>query len=173
MDLHKAIELIRFEPSPKIAQAWADLGCGRGLFTKALATLLPAGSRVHAIDLDEKSMREIPTGYNNVEIIKTVGDFSSSLLLREMDGFLMANSLHYVADKENFLNSRFECLTLGGYFLLVEYDLKKPNQWVPFPITINEATMLLSQMGFRSTRFLNQRPSVYGNQRIYAMLAIK
>jgi ubiquinone/menaquinone biosynthesis C-methylase UbiE len=30
---------------------WADLGCGSGTFTLALATLLPPGSTIEAIDL--------------------------------------------------------------------------------------------------------------------------
>lgn len=29
---------------------WADLGCGSGTFTLALAELLSAGSHIHAID---------------------------------------------------------------------------------------------------------------------------
>jgi len=29
---------------------WADLGCGDGTFTRALATLLPPGGVIHAMD---------------------------------------------------------------------------------------------------------------------------
>src|SRR6476469_4415874 len=102
MVLHEAIDLIRFTPAKEQSQAWADLGCGNGLFTKALASLLPGGSRIHAIDADEKTIKEIPSSYNGVGIEKSVLDFTSDrLVLQHMDGIMMANSLHYVKEKEH------------------------------------------------------------------------
>jgi ubiquinone/menaquinone biosynthesis C-methylase UbiE len=34
------------------AMTWADLGCGDGTFTLALAAILPRGSIIHAMDRD-------------------------------------------------------------------------------------------------------------------------
>ena len=39
---------------------WANLGCGDGTFTRALADMLASGSLIHAIDLDGSALRRIP-----------------------------------------------------------------------------------------------------------------
>ena len=39
---------------------WADLGCGDGTFTLALASLLPAGSTIYAVDQDAAALRALP-----------------------------------------------------------------------------------------------------------------
>jgi trans-aconitate methyltransferase len=80
--------------------AWADLGCGDGTFTRALASLLPDGSRIHAIDLDAASLRAVPRSYAGVPIDAHRGDFMRRPWpFDDPDGVLMANSLHYVADQ--------------------------------------------------------------------------
>ena len=173
MELFQAIELIRFKPSSNKPQTWADLGCGKGLFTRALASLLPKGSYIHAIDRDVKSMKQIPAGFNDVIIKKTVNDFTTNLLPSQMDGILMANALHYVADKINFLKTHFHSLRDGGYLLIVDYDVQSANQWVPFPITIKEARDLFAKIGFSSFQVLNQRPSMFGNHNMYAAISGK
>jgi methylase of polypeptide subunit release factors len=40
---------------------WADLGCGDGTFTLALAEVLASGSVIHAVDLDGSGLRRIPS----------------------------------------------------------------------------------------------------------------
>mgnify|MGYP002361559137 CR=1 FL=1 len=53
MELSEATILIENDYlAPSGAAEWADLGCGSGLFTYALAQLLHAGSVVHAVDKD-------------------------------------------------------------------------------------------------------------------------
>src|SRR3982751_2784835 len=100
MQIREAIDLIRFRPTDKEIQIWADLGCGTGVFTKALAALLPAGSRIQAIDVDKNAMRQIPNEYEGVGIETSALDFTSEkITFNQMDGIMMANSLHYVKDK--------------------------------------------------------------------------
>ena len=62
MQLSEAIELIQKINIPgNKPQVWADLGCGDGLFTRALATLLPEGSIIHAVDkVNTLSNKKIP-----------------------------------------------------------------------------------------------------------------
>lgn len=50
---------------------WADLGCGSGTFTLALASLLSPGSFVYAIDRNAAALQQIPSGYNWVSIKNT------------------------------------------------------------------------------------------------------
>jgi precorrin-6B methylase 2 len=63
MYIADATELIRIDQiAGARAQRWCDLGCGAGTFTLALATLLPPGSVIHAIDKDEHRYRRFPAG---------------------------------------------------------------------------------------------------------------
>lgn len=174
MEIQEAIDLIRFTPTKEQIQTWADLGCGRGLFTKALTSLLPKGSRIHAIDADEKTIREIPDSYNGIGIEKSVLDFTSdSIVFHQMDGIMMANSLHYVKEKEPFLRKMMESLKIGGYFLLVDYDMERANGWVPYPLQISSAEQLFLYCGAQSFKILNKRKSVFGNQWMYAALIVR
>jgi len=171
MELKNAIDLIRFNPRVEENQKWADLGCGTGLFTKALANLLPKGSHIHAIDADKNAIKQIPVAYKGIHIESSVGDFTDEAFqFEEMDGIMMANSLHYVKDKENFLKRMINSLSVAGYFLLIEYDLEKPNRWVPYPIAIAPARELFFQYGAKSFEVLNERRSLFGDQQMYAAL---
>jgi trans-aconitate methyltransferase len=173
MELSEAIELIRFETSSH-AQTWADLGCGSGLFTRALASFLAPGSLIHAVDREAKALAEIPKYYDDCQIEKHAEDFTSgNVFFPGLDGYLMANSLHFVPYKESFLKATFESLKDGGLFVLVEYDLKVPNRWVPFPLEQKEAQTLFMAVGFKDFKMLRRRPSVYGSHDMYAAVAWK
>lgn len=145
-----------------------------GLFTKALASLLPQGSRIHAIDVDVKAIQKIPKEYNGVSIETSVMDFSSGEFpFHGMDGILMANSLHYVKDKESFLERMMHTLKDDGCFLLVDYDMNKANQWVPYPLPIAAAEELFLKCKAYSFQLLNKRKSFFGEQMMYAALIKK
>src|SRR5689334_15358015 len=76
---------------------WADLGCGDGVFTRALATRLAPGSTIHAIDRDRSALKQLPPEYQGVTVVPHAGDFTTAPLpFPQLDGVLMANSLHYV-----------------------------------------------------------------------------
>jgi methylase of polypeptide subunit release factors len=79
------------------ATTWADLGCGDGTFTLALASLLAAGSTIHAMDRDASALQNIPPEHHGVRIQTHYGDFTRQPWpFARLDGILMANSLHYV-----------------------------------------------------------------------------
>jgi trans-aconitate methyltransferase len=173
LEIKDAIDLILFPVNEEV-QIWADLGCGSGLFTKALASLLPRRSIIHAVDVDAKALQKIPKEYNGVSIETSVMDFSSGeLALQPLDGILMANSLHYVKDKEPFLKGMIDVLKKDGCFLLVDYDMNKANQWVPYPLPIVVAEELFLKCGASSFNLLNKRKSVFGSQMMYGVLIKK
>jgi trans-aconitate methyltransferase len=170
LEIKEAIDLISF-PVKEGVQTWADLGCGSGLFTKALASLLPKNSTVHAVDVDAKALQKIPKEYNGVRLETSVMDFSSGAFpFHQLDGILMANSLHYVKDKELFLSRMMDALKEGGYFLLVDYDMNKANHWVPYPLPIAAAEELFLKCKASSFQVLNKRKSVFGDRMMYATL---
>src|SRR6185295_11730285 len=100
MNQEEATAFISFENKNPLPQLWLDLGCGTGLFTLALAANLPPGSKIIAIDKDEKALRKIPATVNDVGIQTRAADFVYDALdVKEVDGILMANSLHYAKEK--------------------------------------------------------------------------
>ncbi|MBO9683668.1 MAG: class I SAM-dependent methyltransferase [Flavisolibacter sp.] len=144
------------------------------MFTKALASLLPQGSTVHAVDVDAKALQKIPKEYNGVRLETSVMDFSSGVFpFHQLDGILMANSLHYVRDKEPFLGRLMNALKEDGCFLLVDYDMNKANHWVPYPLPIAAAEELFLKCNVQSFEVLNKRRSVFGDRMMYAMLVKK
>jgi ubiquinone/menaquinone biosynthesis C-methylase UbiE len=169
MELSQAIHLIAH---PSLAQQnnalWADLGCGSGLFTYALANLLPDGSRIYAIDKREVEFSK-QTKPSNTVIERRQADFvTQALNLPHLDGILMANSLHYVPDKTAFIQQIRPCLKDHGGFLVVEYDTDTSNRWVPYPIRYAALKLLFETAGFPSVTWLGERSSVYGSANMYA-----
>jgi ubiquinone/menaquinone biosynthesis C-methylase UbiE len=169
MNLKEATEFIVFDNTSEVPQLWLDLGCGTGLFTVALAANLPAVSKVIAIDKDEKALRKIPAMVNDVAIQTVAADFVDDTLdMHEVDGILMANSLHYVRDKETLLSKLISSMKANGIFLIVEYDRQTNNQWVPYPLAIDAARVLFKSVGYSEFHVLNKRPSAFGKYYMYA-----
>jgi trans-aconitate methyltransferase len=149
---------------------WADLGCGTGLFTQALSRLLQPGSSIHGIDNNRSLKRQ--TTPNGIEIIPLQLDFvTDDWGLQDLDGIVMANSLHYVKDKVAFLQKIKPCLKPGVSFLIVEYDTDTPvPAWVPYPVSFPSLVRLFTNVGYTSVQKLGERPSIYGGGNIYAAL---
>src|SRR4051812_14148797 len=98
MELQTAIQLIEKGINSGSIQTWIDLGAGKGLFTNALSQLLPKGSKIIAVD-KTKSKIEVADG---IDLVTKTGDFVT-MQLEKVDGILMANSLHYVKEQQEFL----------------------------------------------------------------------
>ncbi len=171
MELNAAIQLIQNDQlSAQTPATWADLGCGSGLFTFALAHFLQPGSIIHAIDKDPVRLPAFPS--NRVEIKTLQLDFvTKKLPFQPLDGILMANSLHYVQDKTALISQLSEYLQPDGQFLIVEYDTDTPvPQWVPYPIPFRSLQRLFAAAEYSSIEHLGEHPSVYGRANMYAAL---
>jgi ubiquinone/menaquinone biosynthesis C-methylase UbiE len=151
------------------AQTWADLGCGSGTFTVALVSQVPPRSVVHAMDVDIRVLKRVPSRRGEVEIATHVGDFTEfPWPFDGLDGVLMANALHYVRDQAAFLR-RCDTHARRRRVLLVEYDTDQPNQWVPYPLGYAAAVELFRTAGY-DVAALGRRPSVYRRVEIYGAL---
>ena len=171
MSQEEATAFISFENKNPLPQLWLDLGCGTGLFTLALAANLPPGSKIIAIDNDEKALRKIPATVNDVGIQTRAADFVYDALdVKEVDGILMANSLHYAKEKETLLKRLSSSMKTNGTFLIVEYDRQAGNQWVPYPLSIDAAKALFKSLGYAGVHVLNRKPSVFGGHYMYAAI---
>lgn len=170
MDHADHVALIRpaVEGRPQApAGAWADLGSGEGAFTLALADLLGPGGTILSVDLDAGALRvqaravarRFPAAvaeYRRADFTKpgSLGAAPASL-----DGILMANSLHYVADQAAVLGALVALLKPGGRFVLVEYDTDTGNRWVPYPVSFPAWEQLSARAGLLGTRRVHSVPS--------------
>ncbi|HEY9047163.1 MAG TPA: class I SAM-dependent methyltransferase [Ohtaekwangia sp.] len=172
MELKTAINLIATGVEQASPQVWADLGAGRGLFTQALASLLPASSIVYAVDSNRAALRSImlPKG---IALHTLEKDFvKDELALEPLDGILMANSFHYVADKYTFIANIRKKLKSTGRILLVEYNTEAANTWVPYPISYTSLVKFAREAGIASVKKLAEAPSVYQGSMYSALLQL-
>ena len=146
---------------------WADLGCGDGTFTVALADVLASGSVIHAIDRSRAPLERIPSRHHDVHIHTHVGDFIGEWPFGSVDGILMANSLHYVANQDAFVRACESRMTSPHRFLIVEYDTNAANPWVPYPVSRTRLAELFN--GYSFTK-LGSRRSRYQRAPLYAEL---
>ncbi|HEX6548591.1 MAG TPA: class I SAM-dependent methyltransferase [Candidatus Dormibacteraeota bacterium] len=140
---------------------WAELGAGTGAFTAALADLLGPGARITAVDRDRRALRTLEDrlGARAGLTLDTVeADFTRPLGLSQLDGILMANSLHFVRRKEPVLAAVHEMLRPGGTLLLVEYGSDRGNPWVPHPLSFSTWEATAEAAGFADTRLVGTRP---------------
>ena len=171
MNLKEAINLLSYSSNKK--QTWADLGCGTGTFTLALAHQLKEESTIYAVDKNSSALNKIPDTYNKTNIKKHHSDFTSFQLPEKLNGILMANSLHYVSNKAEFIKSTSGYLKDDGCFLIIEYDTEASNQWVPFPISFQSLKVLFNKLGFSSIIKLNEHPSIYRRANMYSAIIKK
>lgn len=171
MELQKAISLINTEELIQHSKKnWADLGCGSGLFTTALAGMLCEGSTVYAVDKNISSfkLRSFP----NQVIVKTLeSDFvHDDLNLENLDGILMANSFHFVRDKKSFINKIIPYFRETPLFLIVEYDTNQANPWVPYPLSFDTLKKLFEELGFTAVKKISEKKSLYRSGKMYSVL---
>jgi ubiquinone/menaquinone biosynthesis C-methylase UbiE len=151
---------------------WADLGCGSGTFTLALAGFLKPASIIYALDIDTSSLQRLPGKHNGVIIEKQRSDFEKDdFSFSDLNGILMANSLHYVKDQAAYIKKISGFLQTQGCFLLIEYDTDTANRWVPYPLSFSSAKNIFIAAGFSFIDKIHEKRSEFGRANLYSMLA--
>ena len=170
MELPDAIKLIKHKNILNPSKTtWADLGCGSGLFTVAISNLLAPGSKIYAVDTNIKLFKSPVKPHVVVEKIKA--DFvADPLAFKNLDGILMANSLHFVQNKDAFIRKIKNHLNPNGCYLIVEYDMDTSNPWVPFPISYNTLRKMFEGLGYTLIEKIYELPSRYNRANIYSVL---
>jgi ubiquinone/menaquinone biosynthesis C-methylase UbiE len=150
---------------------WADLGAGDGAFTLALAELIGESGTIYAVDRDQGALRRLARAmqgeFPKVALHCLVGDFDQPLELPPLDGIVMANSLHFIRNKESTLARIRGYLKPAARLLLVEYNSDRGNPWVPYPLAYPTWERLSHANGFRHTELLATYPSRFLRE-IYA-----
>jgi SAM-dependent methyltransferase len=144
---------------------WADLGCGTGAFTLALAELLDPQSVTYAVDTDRHALSELSrrcrARFPSHDIRPVQADFTQPLDLPPLDGVVMANSLHFHREKEPIVRAVRHLLKPSGRLVLIEYNVDRGNPWVPFPISYSKWRELALRCGFASTESIAAKPSSF------------
>src|SRR5262249_50796744 len=162
MTTREATDLLR-PAIQKQGGTWADWGAGSGTFTKALVTLLGPEARVIAVDRDAAALRRLGKAMPQVTVVHA--DFTEPLPLSDtspLDGMLLANALHFVEDQPAVLSRLSQRLRVGGRVVLIEYDGRGPNRWVPYPVPAARWPELAHASGLDSPVVRTRRPSAYG-----------
>ena len=166
MQIDDAVALIRSAVEGHDGR-WADLGAGRGTFTRALARILSADSRIVAVDRDADALAEIErwAKAEAPNVTTAQGDFTGELVLPEspaaFDGLLLANALHFDKEPGAVLARLTKLLSPAGRVVLVEYDRRAASRWVPHPIAIASLGTLAEAAGLSKFRVVESRPSNY------------
>jgi ubiquinone/menaquinone biosynthesis C-methylase UbiE len=165
--IQKAITLLR-PGIPGPGGVWADIGCGDGIFTSALHSLIRPGGEIYAVDRDRYALdalaRNLAESYPDAAplgVHPIHADFTRELTLPALDGMLMANSLHFVVDKAAVLARLIRLLKLDGRLIVVEYNTSRGNPAVPYPLDDQSFLKLVAQVGLREARILSRIPSSF------------
>ena len=157
--------------------AWADLGAGDGTFTRALAELIGPASPIYAVDRDARALASLArrTKSDAARIVTVVADFSRSfelpgLVAPALDGVLLANALHFVRDQSAVLARLATWLEPGGRIVVIEYDRRGANPWVPHPIPVARLGAIAAAAGLAAPIVTARRPSDYGGDLYVAVL---
>lgn len=172
MDHADHVRLLRDGVAP--GGRWADLGAGTGAFTLALAELVGPEGEVVAVDRDRGALRELEHALRpGGAAVRTLdANFTKRLDLASLDGIVMANSLHFVRDKQSVLALVRDMLRPSGRLVLVEYDADAGNPYVPYPLSFETWRVLADASGFTATRMLASVQSRF-LRRIYSALSVR
>lgn len=162
------IDKARYLLEPGIRNAkgvWADFGCGEGIFTAALLTLLHPIAKLIAIDRNRLALRQLKKNFAksfpdaSIETIQA--DFSQPISLPPLAGLVMANALHFETSQQDILNLLVSYLLPGGKFILVEYNTDAGNRWVPYPLSDKTFVKFASAAGLSKVSILRRIPSTF------------
>ena len=163
---------------PNPGGVWVDFGSGAGAFTLALAELLGSSGEIYSIDKNLNAL--IKQGYalesrfanDDLPTMHYLhSDFTKPIDLPSMDGAIIANALHFQQDALTVAKHLRNYLRPGGRFIIVEYNIKRSNPWVPHPVPFKSWQKIALLAGFEQPQLLAKHESRTFRE-IYAALSI-
>jgi ubiquinone/menaquinone biosynthesis C-methylase UbiE len=155
---------------------WADIGCGDGIFTTALYSLIQPGGEIYAVDRSQRALetlaRDFGSSFPDAVLHPVLADFTRPLTLPPLDGLVMANSLHFVREKTSVLTRLVGLLKPSGRLIVVEYNTSRGNFAVPHPLDKNGFLALAHKIGLHRARIQARIPSTFLGE-MYAGQAFK
>jgi ubiquinone/menaquinone biosynthesis C-methylase UbiE len=162
---------------PEPGGTWADFGCGEGVFSVVLYEIIGPDCEIHAVDKNRGVLRRLKANFADVYPQATIhahkADFRKPLDIPKLDGFVIANALHFVFDdqKEEVLQSLIHHLKPGGRAIIVEYNAHRGNLAVPHPLDDAGFIELGRKIGLVDVRISARAPSSFMEE-MYAGVGI-
>ena len=94
-----------------------DLGCGTGLFTKAISEQIQLKLPILCVDSSSEMLEQIPVNNSYKPLIMDAVEFSNNA--KKLDKILLKEMIHHVPDKNKLIANIFNSLNPGGIFLLI------------------------------------------------------
>lgn len=134
-----------------------DLGCGTGIFSKAIISQLPLDNPIICVDPSDKMLAKIPQTNQYQPLVKDAVEFAHES--GQYDKILIKEMIHHIKDKEKLLQGLFERLNSGGILLLIllpptiEYPLFKEALRIYEAVQphYNDLVNLFQKVGFETT----------------------
>lgn len=165
--MHHDDRLRLLERGVSFGGAWADLGCGEGAFTLALAQLVGhEDSVIHAVDRDARALnataRTLASRWPSLRVETYFADLAAPLDLPALDGALLGFTLGEMRDAGAVLKRVRGWLRPGGRLLVVDHDGDGVNPLVPFPCPWKRLRPLAVEAGFGRVELLGWVHSRFG-----------
>jgi ubiquinone/menaquinone biosynthesis C-methylase UbiE len=160
----------------EVGGIWADFGCGEGIFTAVLYEQIGPSSQIYAVDKNQRVLNRLKQNfhetYPEAKIHILHANFIQPLSLPTLDGFVLANALHFVKDDEKaiVLEHVSTYLKPHGKVVVIEYNTNRGNFAVPFPLSEDQFLQLAMQLHFRNPRIIARAPSSFLGE-MYAGMA--
>jgi ubiquinone/menaquinone biosynthesis C-methylase UbiE len=120
--MHDPVKLLA--PYVQNGMTAADIGCGMGMFSLAIAKMVGVSGRVYSIDIQQKmldALRKRAERAGVAERIRFIHADEDSIGVREPVDFVLAFwMVHEVRDKKRFFDQVASVLEKAGAFLFVE-----------------------------------------------------
>lgn len=164
---HKDYVFLLKKAIPTKKAEWADLGSGDGAFTLAVRDLGGPEIEIYSVEKDTQRLhvqrQDFVIMFPGTKIQFLEQDFNDFLNLPFLDGILMANSFHFVENQTEFLRKMKGYLKPGGKFVLVEYNIDTPNEYVPHPVSFNTFKAMCAEVGMENPELLEKVPASLGD----------
>jgi ubiquinone/menaquinone biosynthesis C-methylase UbiE len=152
---------------PEEGGTWADFGCGEGIFTSVLYELVGPECTIHAVDTNRRSLRKLKANFSETHPLANLtihqADFTQPLALPPLDGFVIANALHFIRDelKEEVLSLLVRYLKPAGRAIVIEYNSRRSNFVVPHAMDEKQFIQLAGRIGLLDVSIASRVPSSF------------
>jgi len=149
----------------------ADFGCGSGHFSLAIAKVIQPGGKVIALDIWKQALESLNFRAriaNLSHIIKTQWanlekERGSRLTNDSCDLVLISNILFEVENKNAIIAEAHRILKPEGILVLIEWKTDKlPSKELLYPLSKDDALILIEKYGFKLERELPLGTTHYG-----------